>query len=51
MEDAQDIDVSIGSDQVGDAVVLVEEDSHMAPRRLIAIWPISGNLANVCARS
>jgi len=37
MEDAQDIDVAIGSDQVGDAVVLVEEDSHMAPRRLIAM--------------
>jgi len=37
MEDAQDIDVSICLDQVGDAVVAVEEDTHVAARCLIAM--------------
>ena len=31
VEDAQDIDVTIVLDQIGDAVVAVEEDPHMAP--------------------
>lgn len=37
MEDAQDIDVSIVLDQIGDAVVAVEENAHMAARCSIAM--------------
>ncbi len=37
VEDAQNIDVSIVLDQIGDAVVAVEEDPHMAARCPIAM--------------
>ena len=37
MEDSQDIDISIVLDQIGDAIVTVEEDAHMAARCPIAM--------------
>jgi len=46
MEDAENVDVTVVFDQIGDAVMPVKENSHMAAR-----CPIAGMLAHRCARS
>jgi hypothetical protein len=49
MKDTEDVDVAVVLDEVGDSVMSVEQDAHVARRSLVSV-PISGKVARSPAR-